>query len=96
MRTIRLKDLGRARVFAEAACQGEMVAIVGEDGRPVAHIIPATEPITEALVAELEERIPGLAEVARGLIGDPGASFSRARRAIVFDEALTPNSPAND
>jgi hypothetical protein len=51
---IRLAQLGRGRKWAEHVAEtGKGIPIVDEEGREVAWLIPATEPVTEALLDEL-------------------------------------------
>lgn len=62
---VRLDQLGRGRLWAERAADGESIAVVEADGRPVAYLVPATEPITEKLITWYLDQSPRLDKVSR-------------------------------
>ena len=55
---VRLRDLGRGRRWAERAVHGSNVRIVNDEYEVVAHIVPATEPITPELIEWFVTRFP--------------------------------------
>lgn len=85
--SIRLSQLARARRRTELVSQtGEPVSIVDDEGREVAVVIPATEPVTEALLDELtrsgrwtEEAVEGV----RWTVGRPRVAYSRSRNKFI-------------
>ncbi len=89
---VRLAGLGRGRRWAELAEQGHTVTVLGDAGEPVAYIIPATEPITDAVIEEYIERRGSAwpktvrAKVARELraFRQGGGRYHRARGEFVF------------
>jgi hypothetical protein len=70
------------------ATTGKPIAVVDDAGQEVAWLIPATEPVTEAVLAEMEARL--VDDEARetfrawteGLAGNPGFVFHRASGTI--------------
>lgn len=80
--------LGRGRQYADLAAEGQMGSVVDEGGDPIAHIIPATEPITDALIDELKDT--GAAkgdflEFIRNVKDQPGFRYQRAGNAIIVN-----------
>jgi antitoxin (DNA-binding transcriptional repressor) of toxin-antitoxin stability system len=64
-RHARLSGFGPGRHYVERASAGEIVAIVDDEGRPVAYLTPATEEVTETFIAEYLRQRPGWDEEAR-------------------------------
>ncbi len=62
---VTLAGLGRGRRWAERAAAGEPIEILGDDDVPVAWLIPATEPITDELLAWYVRRYGGPTKSAR-------------------------------
>lgn len=85
---IRLSQLGRARRRTELVSQtGEPVSIVDDGGREVAVIIPATVPVTEALLEDLVRSGRWTAEAVEGvrwMIGRPQAAYSPSRNRFII------------
>jgi hypothetical protein len=83
---VRLDQLGRSRPWAERAAHGECIAVVNADGRPIAYLIPATEPITREFVTWYLDRWPQLDDASRRVMREhlramarAGCRYSRAR-----------------
>ncbi len=56
--SVTLAGLGRGRRWAERAMGGEIIAITGETGAPVAYLVPATEEITPQQIEWYVQRFP--------------------------------------
>lgn len=88
--TVKLEQLGRRRRWAERAAQGERIAVLDDDGREVAWIVPATEEITTELITELMGRHSHLSVEARQRLrkelqglAEAGWRYHRARDCFV-------------
>ncbi len=88
--TVRMDQLGRGRRWAERAVQGERIAVLDDEGREVAWIVPATEEITTGLIAEFLSRHPQLSDEVRQRwreelqgLANAGWRYHRARDCFV-------------